>query len=337
MRAVVVRCPTCPDHPVLQAPEETDTRRCIRCQGEHRWLREPHPADHLCDVCRSECPRCDAPAGPGLGGLCRACAGRCRDCGGPLPERATDTTVVTAPPLAAGDRSRVLFPSTWTKSLCDRCLHDRPRNPDPEQRLVQVTRALPAKLLRACGGRAPARAVHAIRSELERVGVRRLTERVERRWWQQWSDRPLRRGADEDTEGYGPDDVAYWLVAPHTCAAGCEDGWTPGDPDRPCPVCHPRSPYRAVAERTAVAGDMAATARAAVRATLIRTPRHPGGYLPPDATAGDTEERERVRRLAAAPRNRPAARRAELTPAEEAADPVRAAALRRARQDRTAQ
>lgn len=333
MRKTIVRCPTCPDHPVLNAPEETDTRRCIRCQGEHRRLREPHPSDHLCDVCRSECPRCDAPAGPGLGGLCRACSGRCRDCGGPLPSRANDTTVVTAPPRTGGDRTRVLFPSTWTKSLCDACLRSRSdgRGPDREQ---QVTRALPPKLLRACGGHAPARAVHVIRAELDRVGVRRLTDRVERRWWQQWSDRPLRRAADDDTEGYGPDDVAVWLVVPSACRGGCEDGWLPDNPDEPCPVCRPRTAYRATAERTAVSGDMAATARAAVRVQRDARPTPHGEYVPPDATAGAEQERARVRSLEAEHRTRPLRRRPDTSPAEEQADPVWAAARRRAREQR---
>ncbi|MDI5962910.1 hypothetical protein POF50_010375 [Streptomyces sp. SL13] len=329
MRTVTVRCPTCPDHPVLNAPEETDTRRCIRCQGEHRRLREPHPGDHLCDVCRSECPRCDAPAGPGLGGLCRACSGRCRDCGGQLSLRSTDTTVVTAPPRAGGDRTRVLFPSTWTKSLCDRCLHSRAAD-----RERQVTRTLPPKLLRACGGSAPARAVYVIRAELERNPVRRLTERIERRWWQQWSDRPLRRAGDEDVAGYGPDDVAVWLVSPSGCRGGCEDGWVPDNPDEPCPVCRPRTPYRAVATRTAVSGDMAATARAAVRSTQARQPVPTGEYVPASATAGDDEDRDRVRRLESERRTRPLKRRPEVTLAEEQADPVWAAARRRAREER---
>lgn len=77
----VVQCGRCPDAPVLNTTDPlADTDKCVRCQ--HRRLPEPHPDDHLCLVCRQECPRCRKPTSSKEG--CRECQGKCRTCGGPV-------------------------------------------------------------------------------------------------------------------------------------------------------------------------------------------------------------------------------------------------------------
>ena len=60
----LVRCEVCPGRPVLPTVGEINTGKCIRCQGRDRLLPVPHPEDHLCAVCRRECPDCGAPSRP---------------------------------------------------------------------------------------------------------------------------------------------------------------------------------------------------------------------------------------------------------------------------------
>lgn len=82
------RCAQCSGRPVLPTHNpEIDTRRCVRCQGERRWLPQPHPDNHLCEVCARECLRCQALTSK-ADRLCRACQGLCRICNNPVPEPA---------------------------------------------------------------------------------------------------------------------------------------------------------------------------------------------------------------------------------------------------------
>lgn len=327
----LVRCPVCPGRPGLDAPAGTDVRKCVCCQGEQRWLPLPHPADHLCAVCRSTCSRCKAPAGSGPGGLCVVCRGQCRMCDGPLPEPGSRPEKFEAPGRREHDRPRYYFTAPAGRGLCDGCRHGYP---SAEQRALQ---ALPPALIRACGGTTPKAAMDLVRSQLQHgVPAHRLAERIERRWFQRWAHRPLSRPRTDQSEPYGPDEVAVWLVAPGGCPAGCEDGWLADDPGRPCPVCRPAAVHRAIAEpqpNTEVAREIAATARAALQAGKPR-PRS-GGWVPTAATAGRAQQEARLRELAEQPRARPATqRRPEISPAEERADPRWAAALRYARQER---
>ncbi|MFB7896070.1 hypothetical protein ACFC1B_07045 [Streptomyces xiamenensis] len=79
----VVQCARCPDAPVLASPDPLiNTDKCVRCQ--HRRLPEPHPEEHLCAVCRRECPRCGGPTA--AGGPCRSCKSQCRTCGRPISQ-----------------------------------------------------------------------------------------------------------------------------------------------------------------------------------------------------------------------------------------------------------
>ncbi|MFE9007440.1 hypothetical protein ACFYOY_35875 [Streptomyces sp. NPDC007875] len=239
----IVRCDQCPGRPILATHrEDTDTRKCVRCQGDHRWLAPPHPEDHLCEVCRRECPVCQAATDEEEGGICRACQGRCRTCSAPLPARPASAETITR--VEAGQRkdqhrrwARTYYPRAWDQ--CDTCQRTAPAA-DPVR---AVLTALPAKLLRACGGGVPPAVLQTTRDELLRQPAARLTARIERRWWTTWANRPLERKADAGEDGYRPDDVAVWLLAPTPCAGRCEDGWYPAPPDRPaeddqpCSVC----------------------------------------------------------------------------------------------------
>ncbi|MFI9240814.1 hypothetical protein [Streptomyces sp. NPDC053079] len=100
-----------------------------------------------------------------------------------------------------------------------------------------VLAAIPDKLLRACGGVIPRSAMEMIHDELSYRTTRQITARIERRWWNSWASRPLQRATDEKQEGYGPDDVVLWLLAPTPCSARCEDGFSADNPDWPCPAC----------------------------------------------------------------------------------------------------
>ncbi|UJB44874.1 hypothetical protein [Streptomyces sp. A1-5] len=237
----IVRCDQCPGQPTLPTHrEETDPRRCVRCQGEHRWLPQPHPEDHLCQVCRRECPTCQAPTRDGQ--RCRTCRGMCRTCSTPLPDRGSpaDQVVHVAPQRRKDHRHRwalTFFPRTWDWDQCDAC-QDAGTAGDPVR---AVLAALPDKVIRACGGAVPPTVMDTIHTELQNRTPRQLAARVERRWWGSWAGRPLQRAAEANQEGYRPDDVAVWLLAPTVCAGRCEDGWRladqPGRDDAPCTVC----------------------------------------------------------------------------------------------------
>ncbi|MCI0383116.1 hypothetical protein [Streptomyces sp. CNQ085] len=240
---IAVRCGTCPGMPLLPTPCDIDTAKCLRCQDRNRPLPVPHPEDHLCDVCRRECPGCGAPSAQG--GRCRTCRGLCRTCHAPLPARTGGGTVREEPrPRNPGERAsrreRVHFPRTWLDGQCETC-RNAPGSGDPVR---AVLAALPDKVVRACGGTAPPTVIDTIRAELRHHTTAQLVARVERRWWGGWSSRPLSREADERRDGYRPDHVAVWLLTPGDCPARCDDGWTPGDPDSPCPLCGSGRPPR---------------------------------------------------------------------------------------------
>ena len=189
----------------------------------------------------------------------------------------------------------------------------------------QVLAALPDAVLRACGGTAPGAVVQVIRQELARRTPTQLAERIERRWHGVWANRPLRRAPREDAAGYGPDEVALWLVAAGECRGGCEGGWLPATGD-PCPVCQPapRRPGRP-ARPGPVAQDMLATARDVLQQAKAARPR--GGYVPPPPPAQrppSPAAREVLERAGG-----PASRRARMSPAQARADPGAGAGHRR--------
>ncbi|MEV0604528.1 hypothetical protein AB0I82_35250 [Streptomyces sp. NPDC050315] len=239
----IICCEQCPGQPILPTHrEDTDTRRCIRCQGEHRVLPQPHPEDHLCKVCSRECPTCQAPTPKG--GRCRACQGLCRTCSAPLPKRPDPAEKVTH--VAPEDRKdrhrkwkRTYYARSWDWDQCEDCQEaETAANP-----VRAVLAALPDKLIRACGGNISPDVIEMVQSELQWHTVRWLAARIERRWWGGWAGRPLQRKADEKQEGYRADDVVLWLLTPTQCSGRCEDGWRlapperPDQDDQPCTVC----------------------------------------------------------------------------------------------------
>ncbi|MFF7652341.1 hypothetical protein ACFZCY_21365 [Streptomyces sp. NPDC007983] len=284
----IVQCDQCPGRPVLPTHlEDIDTRRCVRCQGEHRWLPQPHPEDHLCTVCRRECPVCQAVTDQ-EGRPCRGCQGRCRTCSAPLSERPASAEATTrVEPDKRKDKhrrwTRTYYPRAWDQ--CDACQRTATTT-DPVRAVLS---ALPGKLLRACGGGVPPAVVQTVRDELLRQSAARLIARIERRWWTTWANRPLEREADAGEDGYRPDDVAVWLLAATSCAGRCEDGWHPApadrptDDDQPCGVCRGgwllpgHGPDRHPDEDDARPDDQAQAAPTATN----RTPAQAVAYRPP--------------------------------------------------------
>ncbi|MGW4808740.1 hypothetical protein [Kitasatospora sp. NPDC004272] len=246
-----LRCSYCPGDPVIEVYRnvdargslgQTDTDRCIRCQG--RLLAHPHPDDHLCATCRIECADCRAPITTGeqrRGGLCHRCRGECRTCGAPA--------------------ANVLC------TLCSTSTHTDP--------FAAVMHAFPDALIVLVSGRFTAQVMTVIREEIARVGHQRLGDRIQRRWWRYWAHLPL---ADNQPDVYTPDQCAINLVSPNGCSDDdCEDGWLV-DADRVCPRCAPPAavvdgPHQAIRDVLAEAGADALRAdprRARAAAEAIR-------------------------------------------------------------------
>ncbi|CAM5535063.1 hypothetical protein SRIMM317S_07414 [Streptomyces rimosus subsp. rimosus] len=206
---------------------------------------------------------------------------------------------------------RTYFPRSWDRDQCDAC-QTAASAKDP---LRAVLAALPDKLVLACGGGVPPAVVDLVRDELQRHSAARIAARVERRWWQSWAGRPLRRDGDAHRDGYGPDDVAVWLLTPTACNGRCEDGWLLAPPERPdrddepCPVCRGGWLLSARREESDADDDVAEPKPAAARSladavssarsrsapaaaapadgpSLPRTPSAPNASTGPGASAG---------------------------------------------------
>ena len=249
----VVRCDQCPGRPILRTHNENvDSRKCVRCQGEQRWLPQPHPDDHLCSVCARECPRCQATTDR-TGQLCRACRGICRTCMAPLPERDPKPRVTHIEPAQRKDRKhrwrQTFYERTWDRDQCDAC-RAAAHGPDP---VAAVLAAFPAKLVRACGGGFPHKVYDSVRDQLDYTPPAQLAARIDRRWWRTWATLPLERQSSAERDGYRPDDVALRLLEATSCPGRCEDGWLPatrdpGADDRPCPHCRGGRPITETAD-----------------------------------------------------------------------------------------
>jgi hypothetical protein len=167
------------------APPAEDIRKCVRCLD--RKLPLPHPRDHLCEVCRRECPYCDRPTD--TGGVCRGCRRACLVCAKPLDD--------------VGDEA-------W----CVDCRSTREAG-DP---FLRVVSAFPAPLARACRYRYTPEVAQEIHVQVRRHGAARLVDRMHRRWFERWAHVPLTAETVHE--------VALELVRGGECAAGCEDGFT---------------------------------------------------------------------------------------------------------------
>lgn len=214
MRQTALVCTGCPGNPAVEvyrgvpgaaAPPTQDVRVCVRCQD--RPLKLPHPPDHLCSVCRRECPYCDRPTA--TGGICRACRRACLVCAQPLDHDGSDQ---------------------W----CGRCRMTRETG-DP---FLKVVSAFPGPLARACRYRYTTDVAREIHEQIRRHGVARIIDRMHRRWFERWARTPL--------EPDGVQGIALELVRASSCAAGCEDGFTDrGDPCPVCKPgrSRPARPY----------------------------------------------------------------------------------------------
>lgn len=240
----IVRCDQCPGRPILPTHDpEVDSRRCVRCQGERRWLPQPHPDSHLCAVCERECPQCQAPT-PQADRLCRSCQGLCRTCNNPAPERPATPSVTHVTPSQRKDGkhrwTKTFYERTWDRDQCDSCK----RAAAGTDAVRAVLSSLPSKLLRACGGGMPPSVIACIRDQLDYLPVVALQARIDRRWWGRWATLPLHKDCEGSQDGYRPDDVALWLLEPTGCANRCEDGWflapahEPATDDKPCSLCN---------------------------------------------------------------------------------------------------
>ncbi|WP_050509043.1 hypothetical protein [Streptomyces rimosus] len=245
----VIRCDQCPGRPALPTHrEETDTRRCVRCQGELRGLPRPHPEDHLRSVCRRECPSCQALTFNGE--RCRTCRDRCRTCSGPLPKRPEYAAGIThVEPEKRKDRRRkwvrTYFPRSWDRDQCDAC-QTAASAKDP---LRAVLAALPDKLVLACGGGVPPAVIDLIHDELQRHTLVRLAARIERRLVAELGRPPpqtRRRRAPRECAGRGGT-CGRPVTSPHTQCPECLDWpWCvcrrcrPNPEQAACPACSTR-------------------------------------------------------------------------------------------------
>lgn len=166
MRQTALVCTGCPGNPAVEvyrgvpgaaAPPTQDVRVCVRCQD--RPLKLPHPPDHLCSVCRRECPYCDRPTA--TGGICRACRRACLVCAQPLDHDGSDQ---------------------W----CGRCRMTRETG-DP---FLKVVSAFPGPLARACRYRYTTDVAREIHEQIRRHGVARIIDRMHRRWFERWARTP---------------------------------------------------------------------------------------------------------------------------------------------------
>ncbi|MFE9803754.1 hypothetical protein ACFYP6_33695 [Streptomyces goshikiensis] len=210
-----------------------------------------------------------------------------------------------------------------------------------------MLKAIPEPIVRACRGELPAFLLEAIRDELAHRTAEQLTERVERRWWNYWSNQPLRQSLWVHAPGHSPDHVAFWLVSPTDCVDRCEDGFLPHDMSASCPSCRPApvrtpNPLKAADDHSAAC---AASIRAKLQSRPDRTPRPAASATktPDQLAAFDkaVEEARHRQETDARSRGDAPAERADRQPDSvilqrrfESYDPVRAAALARLRAER---
>uniref|UniRef100_UPI003F499E14 hypothetical protein n=1 Tax=Streptomyces achromogenes TaxID=67255 RepID=UPI003F499E14 len=208
----------------------------------------------------------------------------------------------------------------------------------------------------AMHGRIPADVYQTVVAELNRRKPQELTDRIERRWYGRWVH--ALRELDEDKRPvWTADQIALHLVYPAPCLVPeCEDGVLLTT-NRVCPQCqHPEHSFRpasagAASERTRQAA--LAAMRQAVMASPHRTAagaeRRVSPRRPMNADAMDRALQEARTRLAdpstprliePPPRPEPGATDSIILAAREERqaqrqDPIRQAALARARRERS--
>ncbi|MEU8892976.1 hypothetical protein [Streptomyces sp. NPDC048442] len=209
---------------------------------------------------------------------------------------------------------------------------------------------MPSPLVDAMHGRLPAAVRDTVFAELARRSPQQLSDRVERRWHRRWAHAWRERAAENPKKRrWNPDEIALMLVAPGTCPApDCEDGMRLRS-ERTCAHCQ-RPEYRYIADDTVPASaqtqqDALAAIRRALLASPHRTPAadtRPLRTRPGARTGIDRALKQARARLAdpATPRAVAPPDRPEPGPADSVIlaarteDPVREAALKRARAER---
>ncbi|MFJ2060290.1 hypothetical protein ACIOMM_30735 [Streptomyces sp. NPDC087908] len=221
-----------------------------------------------------------------------------------------------------------------------------------------VMRRFPRPLLDALYGQLPAAAYRTIVTELERRTPQQLADRVERRWFGRWAH-ALRQKDEDGRPLWTANDIACYLVVASSCPVpDCEDGMLIRS-DTACQQCNPPEHRFVPASGPASSEGTRRAALSAMRDSLRVSPHRTGAAANSRATRparnADPESMDRAlarararrddpnepRLTAPPPREEPgpedsvilAARAARIT---EEQDPVRLAAVARARADRAA-
>lgn len=306
---------------------------CCRCQTRAWDAYVGH--ERLCSMCAKCCRNCGRrPAShlDGLpNGLCAPCRGECQRCGRRLSDAEMEAE----------------------RAECASCSHPLTRpGRDP---VAFVLGRMPRPLMDAMHGRVPADVYQTVLAELGRRSPQQLTDRVERRWYLRWAH-ALRERDEDNRPRWSADEIALQLVAPAACpVADCEDGVIVHS-DRVCVHCQ-QPEYRFVAGTAGTSSvHTRSAALAAMRQAVRSSPSWTGATArgrtsearPADPAAMDRALEHARARLAdpdtprltePPPPPEPGvvdsvilAARAERAAEEQ--DPVRLAAVKRARADR---
>ncbi|WP_405748192.1 hypothetical protein OG422_31485 (plasmid) [Streptomyces sp. NBC_01525] len=233
--------------------DHCDSALCCRCQTRP-WNTRVGP-ERLCDLCAKccrECGRRPAPHVDGLpDGLCGPCRGRCQRCNHPLtPEEGaahTPECAACSVPLARPGRDPVTF----------------------------VLRRTPRSLMDAMHGQVPAAVYQSVKTELARRTPQQLADRIDRRWYGRWTH-ALNQVDEDHRLRWSPDQIALQLVLPAPCPVNeCEDG-TIINTDQVCSRC--RQPeHRFVADNGTPSSEQTRTAAlASMRETVRSSPYRTG-------------------------------------------------------------
>ncbi|MER6677492.1 hypothetical protein [Streptomyces sp. NPDC000983] len=216
---------------------------------------------------------------------------------------------------------------------------------------------MPRPLMDAMHGRVPAAVYQTVVAELQRRTPQQMTDRVERRWYRRWAHALRERGEDGTQARWGTDEIALQLVAPASCPVpDCEDGVLLSS-EQVCAHCQ-QPEHRFVAgtadgpssqqTRSAALASMRAAVMASPHRTAAGAQQRAAQARPASAASMDRALEEARARLAdphaprltePEPRTETAATDSVILAAREQRiaeeqDPVRQAALARARADR---
>lgn len=309
-------------------PEFCRPHKCCRCQLRP-WTKTVG-LENLCGQCSRSCLGCGrTPPRHAEGlkdGICATCRGLCSRCRRPLREKET----------------------------C-RCRHWRPSPGNDPVRFVM--QGFPDALLSLLHGRLPSEVPELIRDQLAHRTPQQLLARAEHRWYTRWAH--VFQQVEDGHLVWQPEQIAADLFRPTMCSdPDCEDGHLQASGD-PCPRCRKAEHRFDPAPIESASTSAAQTRIEEIRRTLMDSPlrtgqgrttrrRSPRAETPtpsgPDPALREAKKRfsdsDRPERLTEppalpepGPEDSPILReRARLQ--EEERDPVRQAALQRARAER---